>query len=68
MNHDPKLCETCPWPLECCTEDGAPKPDPLTVDCPRAHEVWERRLGGGGLEIATTTSMPAAQIEEEMLV
>jgi hypothetical protein len=68
MNYDPKLCETCPWPLDCCTEDGTPKPDPLAVDCPRAHVVWERRLGDTRLEVMTGTSMATREIEEEVLV
>ena len=68
MNDDPRLCETCPWPLECRTEDSAPKPDPVAVNCPRAHVVWERRLGANPLEIMTGALMPVAEIEEEVLV
>jgi hypothetical protein len=68
MNNDPRPCDTCPWPLDCCTDDAAPKPDPAAVDCPRDHGVWERRLGDSGLLIRTATSMPASAIEEEVLV
>lgn len=68
MNADPKACDTCPWPLDCCTDEAAPKPDPVAVSCPRAYEVWERSLGDGRLEIETGTSMPASEIEEQVLV
>ncbi len=64
MNHDPEQCETCLWPLGCCTEDGAPPTDPAAVDCPRAHAVWERRLGDTGLDAMSTAPIEAWEIEE----
>lgn len=67
MTYDSKMCETCPWPLEC-PESGAPKPDPLAVDCPRAHEVWERRMGDTRLEVMTSAPIATPEIEEEVLV
>ena len=70
MIDDSKQCETCPWPLDCCTEDGGPKTKPVAVDCPKEHAVWERRLGDGRL--ALMAGAPAAQLPvpdvEELLV
>jgi len=71
MNDDLKQCETCPWPLVCCTEDGAPTPKPVAVDCPREPQVWERRLGDAHLALvagAPMVELPAARDEEEVLV
>jgi hypothetical protein len=71
MIDDLKQCETCPWPLDCCTEDGAPKPKPVAVDCPREHEVWERRLGDKRLALlcdAPMAELPVPDHEEELVL
>ncbi len=68
MNYDPRLCETCPWPLECCTEEGTPKPDPIVNDCPRCHEVWDFRMGEGRLEVLTSAPIATKELEDEVLV
>ena len=67
MTPDTKICETCPWPLDC-PDNLAPKPDPIAVDCPRAHAVWERRMGDDRLAILTGASIATEEIEEEVLV
>jgi hypothetical protein len=71
MTDNLNQCETCPWPLDCCTEDGAPKPKPVAVDCPRDRNVWERRLGDARLSLMTgapVPELPALRDEEEILV
>ncbi len=68
MTHDSKFCEVCPWPLDCCIEEGAPKPDPVLNDCPRSREVWEFRMSAAHVEIATGSSIATEEIEEEVLV
>ncbi len=67
MTSDTKMCGTCPWPLDC-PEDSAPKPDPIAVDCPRSHAVWERRMGDDKLVVMTSTSIATEEIKEEVLV
>ncbi len=69
MVDDQKECETCSWPLDCCTEDGTPKVKPVAVDCPRDHQLWERRLGEARLSLMSGVSMTElAALEEEDLV
>ncbi len=67
MNEKPNLCDTCPWPLECCTEEGTPRPKPMTVDCPRDHAVWDRRLGDARLAVTTAAPTATGFMEEEDL-
>ncbi len=62
MIDDRKQCETCPWPLDCYTEDGELRTKPVAVDCPRDHSVWERRLGEVRLDVITGTRI--AQVVE----
>ncbi len=69
MVDDLKQCETCPWPLDCCTEDGTPRAKPVAVDCPRDHQIWERRLGEARLSLMSGVSMAElAKLEEDDLV
>ncbi len=57
MADDVKLCDTCPWPIDCCTEEGVSRMKPVAVDCPRDHLLWERRLGQTRLDAITGTSI-----------
>ena len=68
MTHDPKFCECCPWPLDCNSEEGVPKRDPILNDCPRSREVWEFRMSAAHVEITTGSSIATEEIEEEVLV
>ncbi len=68
MTDDMKQCDPCPWPLDCCTEDGAPKPERVAADCPRAHDIWERRLGDARLVLVASPAALAPVAEEEELV
>ncbi len=70
MPDNPRQCEPCPWPLDCCTEEDAPKVKPVAADCPREHQLWERRLGQARLSLVSGVSMAelAALEEEEELV
>lgn len=66
MNDDPKQCDTCPWPLDYCTEDGAPKAKPVAVNCPREHDVWERRLSEARLSLMSGVSLRELAALEEL--
>jgi len=70
MANDVKECELCSWPLDCCTEDGALTAKPVTADCPRDHQMWERRLSEARLSLVSGVSMKelAALEEEQELV
>ncbi len=69
MPDDLKQCDTCPWPIDCCSEDGVAKPKPVAVDCPRDHLVWERRLGQARLDVITGTSIgPVVELDDEDVV
>lgn len=69
MTDDQKLCDTCPWPMDCCTDEGAARTKPVAVDCPRDHVVWERRLGQARLDVITGTSLgQVVELNDEDLV
>lgn len=68
MDNDSRQCDPCPWPLDCCTEDSAPKVEAASVDCPREHQLWERRLAQARLSLVSGVSMrELAVLEEEEL-
>ncbi len=69
MTDNSKSCETCPWPLDCCTGEDAAKTKPAVEDCPRDHKLWERRLDQARLSFVSGVSMiDLAELEEEDLV
>jgi len=69
MVDDPKQCEDCAWPIDCCTQDDAPKVKSVAVDCPKDHQLWERRLSEARLSLISGVSMTElAALEKEDLV
>ena len=68
MIDDSKQCEPCPWPLDCCTEQGAPIAKPVKADCPKEHGVWDRLLSD---RLALPAASPIAALpeaEEDLLL
>ncbi len=65
MVDDLKQCETCPWPLDCCTEDGAPVMK--AADCPRDHDVWKRHIADSRLTLVETPAVAIAEPEEDLI-
>lgn len=63
MASDLKLCETCPWPIECPPEL---RPATARAACPREADTWERLLDGTGL-VPNVTPLTEIIDDEELV-
>ncbi len=60
MRDEESACQNCAWPLDCCPERQADDRERTVLDCPREHDVWERRLAEEHWTIADETPLGEA--------
>ncbi len=65
MMDDQKQCDVCPWPLDCCTEDGAPRAK--AADCPRDHAVWEHHIADARMMLTEVPAVAVTEPEEDLV-